>query len=58
MSISGLLCKIKFIEWSARERAQERKERGVLFKLRYLIMEYYQLFIYLYIISSSVARDL
>ena len=28
----------KFIDWSAREPVQERKERGVLFKLRYLIM--------------------
>ena len=37
------------------ERAQERK---VLFKLRYLIMEYYQLFIYLYTNLRSVARIL
>ena len=45
---------IKIIEWSA----QERKERGVLLKLIYLIIEYYQLFIYLYTIFSSVVRVL
>ena len=33
-------------------------ERKVLFKLRYLIIEYYQLFVYLYTILSSVARFL
>ena len=50
---SGLLC--KKIYWLER---QERKERGEVFKLRYIIMEYNQLFIYLYTILSSVARVL
>ena len=35
------------------ERAQERR---VLFKLKYQIMKYNQLFFYLYTILSSVAR--
>ena len=37
-------------------RLERAQECGVLFKLRYRIIEYYQLFIYLYTILSSVAR--
>ena len=49
---SELLCKIRFIDWTVRELAQ--RVRSIIL-VRYLIMEYYQLFIYLYTILSSVA---